>query len=467
MLSTQPAIAKSFCNALSTGTFPAQVSKAMRSLETVFGRAFGWFRGHRQRAFWQIALGWAVWWILAFGPLAIHWNTNPQYTYGWIVLPLALVLLWRRWQIRPDPDPPSAWAMPLITASAFVVLPGWLILQPNLGWRLISWLMVLSAVAGTIGLSARLGGKSWARHFAFPVLFTLTAVPWPTVPEEAVVQGLMRFVAGVTVTLMNLSGLPAVQRGNLVEIATGVLGVDEACSGVRSLQATLMAALFLGEFYRLTAWRRLVLVSAGFAIALLTNVARTTFLSCSAARRGIGAVAEWHDPAGYTVLTVCLVIIALLGNWLSSGNELPAAVDRIPPANAWSGRAGALLGGWFLFTVAFTEAWYFRQPATAAAATWGLVPPPAAENAPLPAATLELLGCDRSLSATWQTESGAQWTMFFLEWYPNSQRASLLARVHRPEVCLPSSGLVESGPRRLLKISIAGFDLAFESMQIQ
>jgi hypothetical protein len=75
-----------------------------------------------------------------------------------------------------------------------------------------------------------------------------------------------------------------------------------------------------------------------------------------------------------------------------------------------------------------------------------------------------LLGCDRTHAAVWRDETGAQWTIFFLEWDPSNSRTALLARVHRPEVCLPSAGLVEAGPRRMLTIPVNGFELAFESM---
>jgi hypothetical protein len=54
-----------------------------------------------------------------------------------------------------------------------------------------------------------------------------------------------------------------------------VLGIDEACSGVRSLQATLMVSLFLGEIHRLKIGARVALVAIGFGAAFLTNIGRS------------------------------------------------------------------------------------------------------------------------------------------------------------------------------------------------
>ncbi len=48
-------------------------------------------------------------------------------------------------------------------------------------------------------------------------------------------QNLMRGNAWMTVTTLVWFGIPAVQMGNVIQIPTGTVGIDEACSGVRSL----------------------------------------------------------------------------------------------------------------------------------------------------------------------------------------------------------------------------------------
>ena len=65
--------------------------------------------------------------------------------------------------------------------------------------------------------------------------------------EQPVIQGLTRLNTALTVEILGLLGIPAVPQGNVIELATGSVGIDEACSGIRSLQATLMISLFLGE----------------------------------------------------------------------------------------------------------------------------------------------------------------------------------------------------------------------------
>ena len=137
-------------------------------------------------------------------------------------------------------------------------------------------------------------------------------MPWPGLVEDPLIQGLMRANVGATIELLAVMGVPALQHGNVIEVGTGVVGIDEACSGIRSLQATLMISLFLGELYALSVRRRALCVIAGFALAFVFNVGRTLLLTQVASAKGIDAVAAWHDPAGVTILVACFLSLWLI-----------------------------------------------------------------------------------------------------------------------------------------------------------
>src|SRR4029077_18826482 len=122
------------------------------------------------------------------------------------------------------------------------------------------------------------GGGQWLRHFAFPVAFIFVAVPWPTVVEVPIIQGLMRVVARVAAETAMLFGIPAQVEGNLIRVTNGLVGVNEACSGIRSLQTSLMIGLLFGELKRLSVARRFALVAGAVIIAMFANVVRAVFL---------------------------------------------------------------------------------------------------------------------------------------------------------------------------------------------
>ena len=71
----------------------------------------------------------------------------------------------------------------------------------------------------------------WSRAtWFFPSAFFLVAVPWPSVIEEPLIQALTRADARATVELVGWFGIPALPHGNVIEVATGMVGIDEAAA---------------------------------------------------------------------------------------------------------------------------------------------------------------------------------------------------------------------------------------------
>jgi exosortase len=199
--------------------------------------------GRSQRVTWlwlALPLGW-LWWHL-IRHLQVEWTLNPQYGYGWAVPFLCAYLISRKLGAAnaSEATGPAAdrggnkIALACLAGLAMLYAPTRLIEEANPEWRLISW-----ALAGeTVGLTGLvlylwLGGR-WLRRLAFPVIYFLVAVPWPTWLEVTVIQGLTRADAALTVELLNGLGIPAMPHGNVIEVATGEVGIDEACSGIRS-----------------------------------------------------------------------------------------------------------------------------------------------------------------------------------------------------------------------------------------
>src|SRR5207247_5368511 len=166
------------------------------------------------------------------------------------------------------------------------------------------------------------------------------AVPWVTPVEIPVIQGLMRMVAHVAAETAMLLGIPAQVEGNLIRVSTGLVGVNEACSGIRSLQTALMIGLLFGELKRLSVLRRLALVAGAVAIALLANFFRAVFLVQVAATKSISEAGHWHDTAGYTIIMLVFVITIGLAYWL--GRQKAPVVAGVSPAE--SGCSGERVG---------------------------------------------------------------------------------------------------------------------------
>ena len=244
---------------------------------------------------------------------------------------LAAYIFWRRYEKAPSPSPPNLRILPglLIILAALFLLPVRLIQEANPDWRLLSWAMALATGVITAGGVYLAGGLRWARHFAFPILFFFVAVPWPTQVEQLVIQGLMRIDFLINVEILNAIGIPAVQLGNVIEVGSGFVGIDEACTGIRSLQATFMVSLFLGEFYEFNVFRRIVLVVSGACLAFVCNLVRTFLLVWLGAEHGFQTIKNWHDPAGHTILMVCLLALWGLSMFLRGKDQDAPQAARI------------------------------------------------------------------------------------------------------------------------------------------
>jgi len=179
-------------------------------------------------------------------------------------------------------------------------------------------------------------GWRGVRHFAMAFAFIYVALPFPSAVRNLVVVGLQGKVAAVDVALLNLMGVPAAQVGSLIQLPTCTVGIDEACSGIRSLQSTIMATLFIGYLTLRHNSLRLILLGSGVALAVLGNVIRSLLLSLVANSRGVGAIKAYHDTAGWSILAFTVVGVGLLA-WLFARLEkrltaLSAAVPAPPVA---------------------------------------------------------------------------------------------------------------------------------------
>ena len=249
--------------------------------------------------------------------LGTLWHSNEQYSYGWFVPLLCLMLFRERWQRRPRRDPVRAASGTFLVLGlgALVLLPGALFLEVIPHWRFAGWIFAVAAVATTVIALYFIGGRSYSRHFIFPVIFFLIAVPWPSRVEQPTIETMSKLNAAASSAVANTLGTPAVRHGVLIETGTGLVGVDEACSGIRSFQASVMIGLFLGELFGCGFLRRMLLLFGGVGIAFLCNVVRTTYLVRVADLRGLDAVNLRHDTAGFMIMGVTFVGLLVLA-WM-------------------------------------------------------------------------------------------------------------------------------------------------------
>jgi exosortase len=468
--------------------------------------------------------------------LSGEWSVNEQYNFGWFVPFFSLYLFWLRWQDRPTPEVRSQKLevrSPLVAAiiglaALLVLLPVRLFEIANPEWRLLAWVHAASVVTLTLLLIWWTGGSRWLRHFAFPVAFILVAVPWPTAVEVPIIQGLMRIVAHVAAETAMLLGIPAQVEGNLIRVSTGLVGVNEACSGIRSLQTSLMIGLLFGELKRLSISRRVALVAGAVTIALFANFFRAVFLVMVAATENLSEVTRWHDVAGYII--IALVFVGTMGLAYLLGRRKPAdpVVAGVPPARiqpmagvpakpkpreGWSPAIMRLqprkLSGlplqfpapyltaalcWLLFIEIGTAGWYrLHERNLISGIRWSVQWPEQASSfrkLKIDAEIRGVLRFDEGQAAAWTLTSPAtsekvreprvsgtqvngsrentiSCLLYLFRWKPG-RNSALLANLHRPDVCLPASGWRQAADDGVRNYTVSGaFELPFRHFEFQ
>ena len=533
------------------------------------GRSYSILRTPHSAFKWALVLlPLAYLWFRLINNLRLEWTTNPQYGYGLLVPFLCLGLLVRRWEKKQKAESrkqkstgqgvgggkePGEVVSPLeygkdstghgnftgqgpvkyakdftgqgkqksvvllFALLAFLYLPTRLIEAATPEWRPIQWLLGIEAIGLTLCAICLGKGRGWLRQLAFPILFFFVAIPWPTLIEAPIIQALTRMSALIVIEALGWLGVPAMAHGNVIEVATGMVGIDEACSGIRSFQSSIMISLFFGEFYALSRSRRWLLVPAGFVFSMAFNVCRMSLLTVVAARKGIPAIEEYHDPAGFTIAIACTVALWGLALLLRSpksrvpspqsdlgpstlrssatAEDGPTSELRSPtseastlnpqpstskdqrsvvgsPSPAVSGQWSVVrslaisLLIWLVLVEAGVELWYRHlESQLKPGPSWSVVFPQdnaTLKDLPIPADTRYLLRFDEGKQAGWTEADGTRWQAFYFNWFPGKV-AGYLAKRHTPEICMQATGVkLVSGPE-LTMMNIHGVELPVRS----
>jgi len=415
--------------------------------------------------------------VVWFAVIRVLWNDwmhDPQYSYGALVPLLVLGLLLKRWVDRPPSrvtTPTGSWLAALIAvlSAGFLALLIPLV-EANPEWRPLVGAASVAAIVITLDLIFIIGGRPWLRHFTFPILFFLIAIPWPRNFEQWVMGHLMAWNTSITLEVLHWLGYDAVSRGNLILLPCGLLGIEEACSGIRSLQSGLMVALFFGELLRLGGARRLMLVILSVMAALLGNIMRSAFLATMASSRGIAEIASWHDSAGFAVLLVTIMLVVMGAFLLRKVNA--QGEDPLPgflPRGVIISRPRSIVMAASLFLVAIslvaTEVWFRLHEGNEEPRSWFLKTRegyPGVAPVVIPPATLRMLFNPEGFSEKWITSAGVQGQAFYFRW-PAGRTSVQAVAMHRPEVCLGNIGMRMKQALYPVNATVNGFMIPFRA----
>lgn len=162
-----------------------------------------------------------------------------------------------------------------------------------------------------------------AMLFLFPAVIWMLSVPMFSAIHNMISTFLMNKVAIVVYHAFDLLGYAVIREGSVLRLPLGDVGVEDACSGIRSLTACLFAGSFLGAVYFKQFWKKLFLVATAMLFAFINNIFRSLFLTAWAYAHGpVGLeshvrlfgidLGNIHDFTGWVVLGLTVICLMAL-----------------------------------------------------------------------------------------------------------------------------------------------------------
>ncbi len=237
--------------------------------------------------------------------LVDQWNRVPDYSHGFLVLPLAACFLWITRDTFPGVEPQISWAglLLIIVAGAIRFAGAWYYLEALQGWSIPVWIT---------GYIWTFFGRQAIRWALPAVAFLFFMVPIPYSIENMLSRPLQLISTQMSLFVLQCLGQPAVAEGTTILLGENTLEVEQACSGMRIFFGIAALAYAFMILYKRPMWTRLMLLVAVLPIALLANSMRIVVTGLLY-QMGLSETAKHisHDMAGWFMIPLAAAIFAL------------------------------------------------------------------------------------------------------------------------------------------------------------
>jgi exosortase len=241
--------------------------------------------------------------------LAMDWWTDEGSSYGMLIPPLVVYLVWmERQHILSIPSIGDLRGILLVLISCLMFLVG------KLGAEF--FLTRESLVVLLAGLVWCFWGGRRLRALAFPLLLLATMVPLPVLIYNKIGVPLQLFSSATATSILQAFGASIYRDGNILQLPNTTLGVAEACSGLRSISALSIGALLVGYLTCTRIRTRTILFLLAIPVAIALNVVRISGTAVLATYHEELAMGFYHAFSGWLVFLVSFAILMMVARGL-------------------------------------------------------------------------------------------------------------------------------------------------------
>jgi exosortase A len=260
------------------------------------------------------------------------WKDDAAYSYGLLILPICLWLIWRK----------------RAALAGLAMAPTWLgvmaVLSCAAVWIIARGAGVLvaeqyAAVALVPALVMAILGWPVTRCLSFPLGFLLLAVPF----GRGLVPWMMQLTAEVSTLALRWTGIPVMRSHMYISIPAGSFEVARACSGVNYVVTGLVLGVLYAHLTYRSAAKRLACIAAFLVVPILANGIRVyvTILVSHLTDMRFGPGTE-HITFGRVFFVLVMLVMFWIGRTWRDDEPAPEVAgagseSRSPPLGptAW------------------------------------------------------------------------------------------------------------------------------------
>lgn len=253
------------------------------------------------------------WMYLVYNPAG---GEDPTGDIGnWVPLVVLGLFWWRRKELMAAELKMWAPGLLLVGLGLVIHVVGFVVQQPTIS--------LVGLFTGLYGLTGLVWGPGWLRASFFPFFLFAFMIP-PGSMAVPITFRLRVWVCQIVEGICgNLFAFDIIREGTALKnpLGTYQYEVAAACSGIRSLTATLAVALIYAWLSFSSWWKRGLLIAAAFPLAVLGNVVRMLTIIVAAEFGGQSAGNYVHEGGPLGIFSLLPYIPAfggllLLGYWL-------------------------------------------------------------------------------------------------------------------------------------------------------
>lgn len=423
-----------------------------------------WFKALDHSNIWKLCTcAFILSWCSLLIRTSLWWNEASYYTHGWCVPVLALILLGRRRKMHPRSASPVKIMGALHIVLLVLYIGARFIAEPDPFWRLPLWieLLFLSILTGFFlnSSSYQIPWRTWIPC----AIYLFTCLPWPAGIESLTVHTLTKFVTNWTAEALLWAGHPAEVLDRAILVDQRIVAIDQACSGIRSLQNLISFALFFSLYFRHQFLGLTITAISAIFLSVFFNFIRAFLLSWVFLEYDQDMQAAWHDFIGNTVITCSMGTLALIAWRFSRKENMDGINSKVLIASSNSTTLTSPICFLYGFTLIACQAlvflWFSFGVKSDTGFSWKAVPFAEEEKIPQDIRKTLLFDYGWQMKLNHGTYPNVEVIHFGYE--EDSAAASLCSRNHPPDYCMGYTGIELIDHSSLVEYEFDGQKLGF------